>query len=273
MSDRPSSHPTEILIASDLSAHSDRALERALKLAEAWKARLVVAHVLEAEPQDPEAVTARIMSELPHSVADAELVVRVGSAPTVLATLAGERGSGLIVTGAGQFNSLGDYATGTAVDHIVRKASEPVLVVRARAMGSYDPIIVATDFSERSRAALHAAASFFPASQLVLAHAYAPAPTGRYGSVEAVDYLHAEALGLMTKFLSSTVLPQSARALVDPVVGAGTPLRVIKQQVKMTGATLVVVGAHGNQGFLHSVLGSQAQAILEGIETDVLLVT
>src|SRR3546814_13711138 len=66
---------------------------------------------------------------------DAELVIRRGSAPKMLATIAAERASALIVPGVARYNSIGDYFLGTAVDHIIRTAAQPVLVVRRPVTG------------------------------------------------------------------------------------------------------------------------------------------
>src|SRR6478735_7883755 len=108
MAETSKAPPVEVLFASDFSARADRPLERALRLAEAWRARLAIAHVLEDAVPNLAETTARLRAELPPTAAQAEFVVRVGSAPTVLANLAVERGSGVIITGVARFNSLCD---------------------------------------------------------------------------------------------------------------------------------------------------------------------
>src|SRR3546814_4312648 len=77
----------------------------------------------------------------------------------MLATIAAERTSDLIVTGVARYNSIGDYFLGPAVDHIIRNAAQPVLVVRRRVTGAYDRLLVATDLSDCSREAFLAAAA------------------------------------------------------------------------------------------------------------------
>src|SRR5690606_32551084 len=51
--------PRSILLASDLDARSDRALDRALQLARAWDARLVVANVVDANAVEAHAMLVR----------------------------------------------------------------------------------------------------------------------------------------------------------------------------------------------------------------------
>src|SRR5690554_6939189 len=157
------SEPAEILLASDFSARSDRPLACALQLAAQTSSALTIAHVLEKSGGIPDApMVERLRLQLPPEAQTAELVVRTGSAPKTLAAIAAERGSDLIVTGVARYNSIGDYVLGTAVDHIVRNADAPVLVVRRRTDGPYRHIVTATDFSDCSRAALLAAARLFP---------------------------------------------------------------------------------------------------------------
>src|SRR3546814_4410211 len=78
----------------------------------------------------------------------------------------------LIVTGVARYNSIGDYLLGTVVDHIVRRAQAPVLVGRRRPAHPYRRIVVATDLSDCSRAALLSAARLFPGADFTLVHAF-----------------------------------------------------------------------------------------------------
>src|SRR3546814_15581584 len=122
----------EILLASDFTARSDRPTARAVQLAGEKGGKLVIAHVLEKDAGAEEAVADRLRADLPTDAEDAELVIRRGSAPKMLATIAAERASDLIVTGVARYNSIGDYFLGTAVDHIIRNAAQPVLEIGRR---------------------------------------------------------------------------------------------------------------------------------------------
>src|SRR5215510_4223889 len=51
MNEPTGSTPRRILFATDLSARCDRALDRSVELADAWRAELFVVHVLE-QPED-----------------------------------------------------------------------------------------------------------------------------------------------------------------------------------------------------------------------------
>ena len=58
------------------------------------------------------------------------------------------------------------------VETILRERVAPVLVVKRRVRGGYRSVLVGTDFSEPSRAALQAASALFPQARLAVLHAY-----------------------------------------------------------------------------------------------------
>lgn len=264
---------TELLLASDFSPRSDRPLERAATLAAERGARLVIAHVLEREnAKAGEDVVDRLRADLPALAVGAEIVVRAGSVPTTLAEIAAERGSDLIVTGVARYNSLGDFLLGTAVDHIVRNADVPVLVVRLRADRRYDRIVVATDFSDCSRAALLAAARLFPDAKLHVVHAFHVPYEGWLKSEGVQKDLSQGAEQAMADFLDHPDVDAGLRGRITPVTAEGATEIVVSGQLRETKANLLVLGTHGRSGFAHATIGSQAEAMLDCVDTDVLMV-
>lgn len=263
--------PSEILLASDLSSRTDRAADRALLLAREWHAKLAILHVVSAAEQAGSVVAmAAWRDELPLAAGEAELLVRSGSLPDVLAELAAERGSGLIVTGVARYNDVRDYVVGTAVDYIVRRAAVPVLIVRRRADRPYGAIVVGTDFSEGSRRALLAAAELFPQARLLLVHAY-PGPGPRTNFQGKGDFLRAEAEAGMTAFLDAAKLPASLSARLDTQVVEGNATAAIERCRAAAGAQLVVAGRYGQGGFSETVIGSTAETILGTVRADILI--
>src|SRR3546814_11795902 len=84
----------ETLLASDFSARCDRPLDRATQIQRDHGGTLTIAHVLKREgPQSGPETVARLRAELPPAAQNADLIVRAGSAPQVLAQIAAERGS------------------------------------------------------------------------------------------------------------------------------------------------------------------------------------
>lgn len=260
----------EILLASDLGPRSDRALDRALGLARERDGRLVIAHVLERGTPD-DATKKRLAAELPDDARAAELALLTGSAPAALTEFAAKRGSAMIVTGVARYNALGDYVLGTAVDHIVRTAVQPVLVVRSRVRGPYRRLLVASDFSDCSAKALIVAARLFPDAALTVVHAYSVPFRSFLGSDEAKDNAFAEAHRAMDDFLSRPDLA-AIRSRIEPLLDEGETTSVVLRQAVSIGADLIVLGTHGRSGFAHATIGSQAEAVLATAPVDVLMI-
>lgn len=262
----------EILLASDFTARSDRPLDRALLLTHELAGRLVIAHVLEKKAAEPEAAAVeRLRAELPAAAQATELVLQTGSAPATLARIAAERGSDLIVTGVARYNSLGDYLLGTTVDHLVRHASAPVLVVRRRAFRTYTRLVVATDFSECSRAALVAAAKLLPRASIMLVHAVHVPYESWLKSEDVQKHFQDEAHQQMALFLQQPDVATFA-ARIQVHVEQGEIGNVLGGLAGRTGEDLLVLGTHGRSGFAHATIGSHAEALLAAADVDVLMV-
>lgn len=271
---RGMSDQTTVLLASDFTARSDRPLDRATLLAREMNARLAIAHVLEDKDAktDGDAIEASLRADLPDEAANADLIVRAGSAPTTLSDIAAESGAALIVCGVARFNSIGDFLLGTAVDHIVRHADVPVLVVRKRVVAPYRHLLVATDFSESSRAALLAAAALFPQTAITLAHAFHVPFEGWLKSQSNHEQFAATEQNELEQFLADPSISADLRARITPRNEEGELSNVIHHLLRETGADLLVLGAHGRSGIAHAALGSNAADLLASVKSDVLMV-
>jgi nucleotide-binding universal stress UspA family protein len=279
--------PRAILLATDLSARCDRALDRALRLARLWGARLHVVHALEEDivknsrfserlkDIDPVAAArARVEADIAGHGADIDIAVHVEPAdPTALVLkVAGRECCGLIVTGVARDQSLGRYLLGSMVDNLVRHAPVPLLVVRSRANDDYRKIVVASDFSPSSRHPLEAAARLFPAAELLIFHAYDIPYSGYLENDEVKsDFarMHDSAYG---KFLAEANLPAGASARVTPLIERGDPETLLAEYAQGGDMDLVVVGSHGGSALYNILIGSTAAAIIELVPGDILLV-
>ena len=261
----------EVLLASDFTARSDRPFDRARQIAERRGGSLVIAHVVEKSTSLAEdRIVERLRADLPEGARDVELVVRYGSAPGELAALAGERRSDLIVTGVARYNSVGDYFLGTAVDHIIRNALQPVLVVRRRATAPYRRLLVATDLSDCSREALLTAATLFPETAIAMVHAF-QVPYERWLKSEQVSAdVEAEVRGELDAFLAD--LDPKVRDRLDARLMEGETSSVVVDALAQTRSDLLVLGTHGRSGFIHAALGSHAEALLGLVDVDTLVV-
>jgi len=266
-----------VLLASDFSARCDRPLDRAIQLARAWNGRLIIAHILENPPAGaamPSAEDLRLslQADLPETARDAELVIRTGSTPHILAAIAKERDAGIIVAGVARYNSWGDYFLGTAVDYIVRHSEAPVLVVRQRAFEPYRRLVVATDFSDCALRALLIAADLFSEIPITLVHAWHVPFEAFLSSQNTRREISEVDASEMTKFMDNAAIAPNIRARITAITDEGEMAQVLHRHLKSPRTDLLVIGSHGQSGFVQATLGSTATEILNWARSDVLVV-
>lgn len=142
--------PQRLVLATDLSARCDRAMDRSVQLARAWDAELVVANVIETEAApDKDAPAWRrdgAPADLVRRLVEADVAdpavrlkveVRSGNPPDVVADLAETHAAGLIVTGIARDPALGPRILGRLVERLARTSPAPTLIVSDRARGPY----------------------------------------------------------------------------------------------------------------------------------------
>ncbi|OZI32530.1 hypothetical protein CAL29_27875 [Bordetella genomosp. 10] len=275
-----------ILLATDLSARCDRALDRAVVLAKTRGVPLIALHVLESAPTtaSPSAPSWRRFSEdhrelaryrlgldLDDPALSADIHVESGDVSDRIVELATRHGCSLIVTGIARDESLGKLLLGSTVKKLVRHVSVPVLVVKNRPHGVYREAVVATDFSPESRHALRMAAALFPNTSLLLFHAY-DTPFGMRRLAEGLgDDARRDAQREMEEFLAATPgLPAGVPART--LVMDGEPETLLSDYVFAERCEMVVAGTRRIKGIMGAMVGSVAERLLEALPCDVLLV-
>ena len=178
--------PNKILVATDLSAYSDRALDRAVQLSGQWQVPLLAVHAMPLEaagawPYEHETspraaedaldlIRKRIQRDLRGEVVDVDIHVREGGPAEVILEVAQRERCDLVVLGDTQDTPARNFL-GNTVDSVVRRAPTSVLVVKQRPHGAYQRVQVGTDLTVESRHGLTTAAALFPLAEFTLLHA------------------------------------------------------------------------------------------------------
>lgn len=285
--DKVEAGPTRILIATDLSARCDRALDRAVQLADQFGAELIALHVLAPEqslagwyqerglpawrrPKDPLRVAGeRMRACLPHGGRDVTTLVEEGEPAEIIAKVAAEHRCQLIVTGLARDETLGRLFIGNTVDALVATTEIPVLVVKNRECGAYRSVVVAADFSEPSRQALDLAGQWFGDARLTLFNAYEAPYAGLLSEAERYRAGYRKVVEAeCAAFLARGKEPPGG---LDVILEPGFPAPLLADYVAIRGADLVVVGRTQHGTLRRLLVGSAATAILSDVGTDILL--
>lgn len=277
----------KILMATDLSARSDRALERAVNLARVHDAELDVVHVVDEELPDSLTATQQhaakfaIEADIGRLDSANELQISIhvvlGRPYADILDHAESSNAEVIVLGLHRVDPVKDMFRGTTVERIIRAGQLPVLLVRDRVAGPYARAIVGVDFSVYSRRAVEFAIEFAPGGAFHLVHAYDVPFKGFLhgeGTRREVNQRHQDQFNRMIEdemaaFLSGI---SGAPPTLERVMQEGVAREVIARQVERLTPELLVIGTHGRTGVAHAFLGSVAEDILKNPPCDVLVV-
>ncbi|WP_422062276.1 universal stress protein [Sphingopyxis sp.] len=282
------SPPTRrVLLATDLSCRCDRALDRAVALADQWAAELVAvavvetgaADMLDARPRkwrrqaDPaERMRWRLARDVGSAAANIRMVVGEGDPASTINAIAQREQCDLIVTGFGHDETLGRIFLGSTVDRLVRQTRIPILVVRERVAGAYTQVLATTDASEESLEALRVASAFFAGAALTLFHAF----NYPYSSLlDDRDFTRetGEKEGELHQLLQKGGFQRDPlKQEVKPVARFGSPEALLPEYVEDHGIDLTVVGSNGHGALFDALIGSTHRKLLDTLEGDMLIV-
>lgn len=281
-----SAPPHHLLLATDLSARCDRALDRAAQLVKEWGAELVALNVLDpaASPDQAlawisgasdEQLLQVARKQLAHDLAASNVsatmrLARNADVTAAIRQTADNTQSELVITGMSCNETLGRFLLGSTVENLARSLPQPLLVVRNRERGPYRRIAVATDFSEPSRHALLTAARLFPNRELILYHAHGLAMSGLADALPDPGVCAGIEATECADFIAATTLPEGTT--VRPVIESGAVERALTQYVRAHDIDLVAMGSRGRSGLMNLLLGSTAAKLLDWLPCDTLLV-
>ena len=278
-----------IMVATDFSERSDRALRRATLLAKQFEADVTLVHVVDddqpayivdSERQQAEALLRRLadtMHKVDGLACDARVII---SAPFVgIVQGVEDVAPDLLIIGPYRRQVLKDAFVGTTAERAIRSVSCPVLMANAPPVASYRHVMQTTDLSDVSgdamrrfsslgigRAAQNSVLYVYDVPALHLVRLDTPSKEEReYYQMEQRKEVARE----LSEFLSSTGVTN-----VDTVLRyqASTVAHEILKSADEEKADLIVISTRGRGGLAKLVLGSVAEKVLAQSSVDVLTV-
>lgn len=277
-----------LLVATDFSARSDRAIRRAVLIAHRVGASLVLVHVVDSEwPEtliaSDRAAALALLEDTAATIAEVDgiatdVMVVVDDVHSGILSVADDISADLIVIGPHRAQ-LRDIFIGTTAERVVRRSTRPLLVAVETPAAQHRKTLLAMDFDEASKAAGRQALAMgvFDHTEVVAMHAFdAPgesmmrrslersADIGRY--VEAEKDSAAEELQTL---LSELGLPPTAQTVVSM---EGTPARAILDAAQSVDSDLIVLGTNQRKGFERALIGSVTADVIRDAHRDVLII-
>jgi universal stress protein E len=279
-----------ILVASDLSERSRRALRRALSLAKQFGTKLDILYV--ADDDKPAGFVEEERLRAVAGIRDMldmlgreglssspSIISKAGDPFRVIVDEANRSEADLVVMGAHRKRLLGDIFTGTTIERVMRMGGRPVLMVNRDSATSYGNVLAAVDLSDASANAIRMALKLGlmnPASSAAV-HGFLPVGEAMlyYVGVERerveehVAVSASEARAALRQFLNDNGFGKMANILL---VEKASPFEAIENAVNKMQPDLLVIGTRGHSGLKRVLLGSVADQVLRQIECDILAV-
>jgi nucleotide-binding universal stress UspA family protein len=279
----------QMLVATDFSSRSQRAVRRAGLLARAAQARLCLLHVVDDDqPQKLVEIerreTERILQEQIQAVAELRgveclPVVAAGDPFDGISRKAVEIGADLIVMGTHRRQLLRDIFVGTTVERVIRTGRRPVLMVNTEVARPYTNVLAPVDMSEASANAVRVAirSGLLREARVTLLHAFLAFAKGQMqmASLERStidDYVKAERQKARDELASLAAQTGLVGPLPSILVEEGDAFDQISHAVASINPDLVVMGTHGRSGLMKVLLGSVTEDALRNLNVDILVV-
>ncbi|MEO1019449.1 MAG: universal stress protein [Pseudomonadota bacterium] len=278
-----------ILMATDLSARSDRALERALNLVgdQAGGRALTIVHVIDddlpAALTDAQKTAAKELIERQTATiaqakgADVEVEVISGRPYREILELSEKIEAEMIILGLHREDALKDMFRGTTAERIIRATNIPVLLVKNAVEAPYQRVMVGVDFSVHSRRAVEVALNFMPGCELHLVHAYNVPFRAFLRGADTQNQVntqhHQQFEDMINEEMKTFLSPfKDSTTRIECTMQQGEVHEVLYYQVAKIKPDVLAIGTHGRTGIAHAFFGSVAEDLLEIPPCDVLVI-
>ena len=277
-----------LLLATDFSTRSDRALRRAALIADKSGAAITLLHVIDDDQPKylidrHHQAAAMLLEDAVKTIrqfdrVEADMNIMTGDVASSIVQVAEEIDAAMIVVGPYR-RKLKNIFIGTTAERTIERSDRPVLMANGMPSGVYERTFLALDLDDASRSAVRAARALgvIEGTVVTAMHAFdAPAAGMMRRAMEVPDAIdhyvageEAQARPKVEEFLAELdVRPELL--LLRPI--EAVPAQSILACAEAENAELVVVGTNRRRGAERLLLRSVATEILRQAECDVLVV-
>lgn len=286
-----------IVTATDFSAPSRHAAQRAAQLARAAGSGMTLMHTvggsaledlrrwLADDSQAASTIEASARARLQELAAelgrseglDVQARLSIGHPVEQITQHAQEVQADLLVTGTRGAGFFRGVVVGSTAERIAKRSGRPVLMVRQLPHEPYRRILVPVDFSDWSLAAIRLAQQVAPQAMLVLMHAVEVPFEGKMRLAGVADEVvmhyrsaaQREALQRLSALATQAGLSPDQIRLSTPE--GAEPWMLIVQEEQERDCDLVVIGRQGRHAIDEFLLGSTTRMVIADGAVDVLI--
>ncbi|MGI9535047.1 MAG: universal stress protein [Thermodesulfobacteriota bacterium] len=276
-----------LLIATDLSSRSDRALHRAINLALEKNYNLHVIHVVDEDL--PDAVASTIKKEAEETIPEqiksfknrmkikVTIKVIIGKHYEAILSESEKINAKAIILGTPKKATLKDFFIGSTAERVVRNSNVPVIVVKKASMKKYKRAVVAIDFSVYSRRCLDFALDIFANEEIYLVHCY-HIPYKLLIEPSHMTYKDKRDqkkgfLNMVNQEMTHFLKPiQKDTRNINIIIKEGPAIDCLNNEIRRLKADLLILGTHGRTGMSRALIGSVANNMLTTSKCDIAII-
>jgi len=265
----------DILVATDFSESSDRAIQASISLAKKFKSRIALLHVASEENVSDE-TRVLIQQSINNKLADikenisnegvyvSDMLVEKGVAFEKIIQVAQGKNVNLIVVGSGSKDSNDNFKLGTTAEKLIRKNQIPVWVVKNEDVKPITKIICPIDFSDASKRALLNAITLAEKfnAELSVVNVFVPIVSTSLRISQNIEeenkHLRNQKEIEFDKFLNEIDFKS---VKYEKELLMGIPYVEIYKAVKKQKADLLIMGTTGKTGLSKLLMGSVTEKV------------
>ncbi|WP_442505435.1 universal stress protein [Novipirellula sp. SH528] len=278
-----------IVVATDFSERSDRAIRRAKLLASEFDSKIHLVHVVDDDQpqvivQAERDASTKLLEELTHTLGEIDAVkydfrVVLGNPFTGITQAARDIDADLIVIGPHRRQLLRNILVGTTAERTIRTAVRPVLMANGVPTGPYRRAIVATDLSSYSETTIRTVKSLglFDRLTVTLLHVFSVPATALMSRASLSDFEKRAFVMGERKRASEEV-----KSFIDRIDIEGFSMLLkpstldtadtICSTAEELSAELIVVGTCGRSVIARALMGSVTESVLRNSNRDILAI-
>lgn len=289
----PATKLEKLLLSTDGSEFGEGAIREAIKLAKTCSSKLFVISVVETNPEyetiAPQLVEKAEKEARKHLEAvkeravkegvDCEIIARQGEDPFKYIVDEAEKNQAcMIITGRRGRKGLKRLMMGSETARIIGHAPCNVLVVPRAANIEFKRIIVATDGSKYSEAAVREAIGIAKrCGSALIAISVVPSEAASPFDIVHTEMMKEDIAEKELKMAECTIrdfkeASEKEGVSVTGLIYSGKPFEAIINTAKEKKADLIVVGSHGRTGISKLLMGSVTERVIGLAECAVLVV-
>ena len=282
----------KILLATDTSKYSKGAVKEAINMAKSCDSRLYAMSVIEINPEfialapllmeKQEKTVKKHLEKIRDMAAqknvECEIIIREGDKPhNMIIEEADKKNAELIVMGRRGRTGLAKVLMGSETARVIGHTICKVLVVPRSSSIKWKRIIIATDGSKYSKAAVR--------ESIRMAKQCTGLPTRQGGQAGQANTSILSALAVIPEYATEEETKTATNAVreikrnaekenikSETAVLTGNPFETIVKFAKKKNADIIVMGSHGRTGIQRLLMGSVAERVIGHAECAVLVV-